>query len=164
MRSVLIVATCAALFSCGGPQSKSPSWPSNASVHVTVIRDDVHPTYRCEGQIQTYFTTASFSCTAEGFDAWDVRGYAEQFVLSDVLRFWIHDGGAAGTTALGDDHPSRRDVLRAPRRHRRGVDRDTVKRSSSAMWVATRGSNGRSWNWYREWNRRGAWVASPRLS
>jgi hypothetical protein len=102
MRSVLIVVTCAVLFSCGGPQSKSPSWPSNASIHVTVIRDDQHPTYRCDGQVQTYFTTASFSCTAEGFEAWDVRGYAEQFVLSDVLRFWIHDAGAAGIRAQPD--------------------------------------------------------------
>ena len=102
MRLALIAVTCAALFSCGGPQASAPGWPSDASVHVTVTRDDVHPTYRCDGEIQTRFGTASFSCTAEGFDAWDVRGYAEQFMLSDVLRFWIHDAGAATSSPQPD--------------------------------------------------------------
>jgi hypothetical protein len=97
MRSMLIVVTCAASFSCGGPESKSPNWPSDASIHVTVVRDDVHPTYRCDGQVQTHFATASFSCTAEGFDAWDVRGNAEQYVLSDVLRLWIHAADSTST-------------------------------------------------------------------
>ena len=98
MRLALIAVTCAALFSCGGPQASAPGWPSDASVHVTVTRDDVHPTYRCDGEIQTRFGTASFSCTAEGFDAWDVRGSAEQFVLPEVARLWVHDASAASWT------------------------------------------------------------------
>jgi len=102
MRSMLIVVACTALFSCGGPESKTSAWPSDASVRITVIRDDVHPTYRCDGQIQTHFATAIFSCTAEGFDSWDVRGYAEQFVLSDVVRFWIHDADTANATPQPD--------------------------------------------------------------
>jgi hypothetical protein len=94
MRSMLIVMSCAALISCGGSQSSAPTWPMDASVHVTVVRDDVHPTYRCDGEIQTRFATAIFSCTAEGFDAWDVRGTAEQYVLPDVVRLWIHAADA----------------------------------------------------------------------
>jgi hypothetical protein len=94
--------TCVALFSCGGPQAKPSGWPADASVHVTVIRDDVHPTYQCDGEVQTRFGTATFSCTAEGFDAWDVRGNAEQMVLEDVYRLWIHDADAPTWAAQPD--------------------------------------------------------------
>jgi len=95
MRSMFVVVACAALFSCGGPDSLRSMWPSDASVHVTVVRDDVHPTYRCDGQVQTRFGTAIFSCTAEGFEDWDVRGDAEQFMLPDVMRLWIHSADTA---------------------------------------------------------------------
>ncbi len=100
MRSILVV--CAALFSCGGPQAGLFAWPSDATVHVTVIRDDPHPVYRCDGEIQTRFATASFSCTAEGFDGWAVRGDAEQFLLADVMRLWIRAAGGAQTTGQPD--------------------------------------------------------------
>jgi hypothetical protein len=102
MRSVLIAAACAASFACGGSQDSSLNWASNAAIHVTVTRDDVHPTYRCDGEIQTRFATAVFSCTAEGFDPWDVRGSAEQMILSDVLRFWVHDADAPSMSGQPD--------------------------------------------------------------
>jgi hypothetical protein len=96
MRSMLVVVVFPVLLACGGSlQTTTSSWPVDGSVHVTVTRDDLHPTYRCEGQIQTRFGTAIFSCTAEGFDAWDVRGNAEQYMRPDVLRLWIHDADAA---------------------------------------------------------------------
>jgi hypothetical protein len=98
MRSIFVLLSSAVLLSCGGPAGSSLAWPSDASVHVTVTRDDLHPTYRCDGEVQTRFATATFSCTAEGFDGWDVRGSAEQVVLSDVTRLWIHDADSTSMT------------------------------------------------------------------
>jgi hypothetical protein len=98
MRSVFVLVTCAVLVGCGGPQSAWPTWPANGSIHVSVVRDDVHPTYQCEGEVQTRLATATFSCAGEGFDAWDVRGSAEQIVLPDVTRLWIHDADSANLT------------------------------------------------------------------
>jgi hypothetical protein len=58
-------------------------------------REDLHPNYRCAGDVQIRASTASFSCTAEALDPWDVRGAVEQTRTDDTLRFWIRDAGGA---------------------------------------------------------------------
>ncbi len=101
MRSVVVVIGCAITCACGGPAS-GPRWPTDGTVHVTVTRADPHPAYQCQGDVHTGLGTAGFSCTAEGFDAWDVRGSAEQFDLSDVLRLWIRSADGAHSTGQPD--------------------------------------------------------------
>jgi hypothetical protein len=89
------------LLACGGP-AQTTGWPTDGLVHVELSRDDEHPNYRCVGDVEMLSSAASFACTAEGFDAWSVRGAVEQTQLPDTLRFWIRDAGGAHATGQPD--------------------------------------------------------------
>lgn len=89
--------------SCGGSDPGAlVHLEPGAMYRFQVVRDDIHPSYRCDGTVETASSLADFFCTAENHDPWVVRGVAEHYELRDVVRLWIHRSDVARQTAQPD--------------------------------------------------------------
>ena len=95
-------ASALLLFGCGGSEPGLVHLPYDSMVQLTVTRADHHPTYQCDGTIDTRTSTAEFTCTAEGFKQWTIVGPVEEFQLSTVVRLWIRASGVQRITAQPD--------------------------------------------------------------
>ena len=94
--SIFSVATAMA---CGGEER--PRFPDQATWHVRIARSDTHPTYACEGVVDTRAGEAHFLCVAERFGSWNVDGSVEQFRSAILLQLWIR--AAASRNAIQPD-------------------------------------------------------------
>jgi len=86
------IVSLATAMACGG-EDRSP-FADQTSWHVKLARGDEHPTYSCEGTVDTVAGDARFDCVAERFGSWNVNGGPVQHTRSAVLlRLWIRTPG-----------------------------------------------------------------------
>jgi hypothetical protein len=86
------IVSLATAMACGGEDR--PRFPDQAAWHVRIARSDTHPTYSCEGTVDTAAAEAQFLCVAERFGSWNINGSVEQFRSAVLLQLWIRGPGS----------------------------------------------------------------------
>jgi len=82
--------SAAAAAACAGTEP----FPDDVTWHVTVTRSDSHPTYACDGTVDTRLNAANFLCVAEQLGPWTVSGPVERSRVAATLRLWIRAAGS----------------------------------------------------------------------